>query len=69
MPRRALSARKYKGLLYVLPWIVGLLIFQLYPFIYSLVLSFTDKSMAAQTDFVGLDNYLYMFTKDRDFPK
>ncbi|MEG1776578.1 MAG: sugar ABC transporter permease [Clostridia bacterium] len=46
-----------------------MLIFQLYPFIYSLVLSFTDKSMAAQTDFVGLDNYLYMFTKDRDFPK
>ena len=59
--------RKYKGLVYIAPWIIGFLVFQLYPFIYSFILSFTDKSMAARTDFIGLDNYIYMFTRDRDF--
>lgn len=66
---RLVSMRRYRGLLYIAPWIIGFLIFQLYPFVYSFILSFTDKSMAARTDFVGLDNYIYMFTKDRDFFK
>ncbi len=61
--------KRYKGLMYILPWLAGFVIFQLYPFVYSFVLSFTDKSMAAKTAFVGLDNYIRMFTADRDFYK
>lgn len=63
----ALRMRRCKGLVYIAPWIVGVLVFQLYPFVYSFILSFTDKSMAARSDFVGLNNYVYMFTRDRDF--
>ncbi len=59
--------RRYPGLWYVLPWIIGLAIFQLYPFVYSLVLSFTNKSMAAGVKFIGVQNYVQIFTKDRDF--
>lgn len=61
------AAKQLKGLFYILPWIIGLLVFQLYPFVYSFILSFTDRSMAANTDFVGLKNYFHMFQRDRDF--
>ena len=59
--------QRYIGYVYILPWIVGLIIFQLYPFVSSLIYSFTDKSMSAVTDFVGLQNYIRMFTKDVEF--
>lgn len=67
--RRRLNMRRYRGLMYILPWLIGFMVFQLYPFVYSFILSFTDKSMAANTQFVGLQNYRYMFTSDRDFFK
>ena len=68
-PGARLRLRRYKGLMYILPWLAGFAVFQLYPFVYSFVLSFTDKSMAAKTGFVGLANYIYMFASDRDFLK
>ncbi len=55
-----------QGYLYLLPWIIGFLIFQLYPIAMSLYYSFTDYSFGAQYDFVGLANYLQIFTKDRE---
>ena len=57
------------GLLYVLPWLVGFLVFKLYPFVMSLVYSFCDYSMLKPPRFVGLYNFIYMFTKDELFPK
>jgi len=48
----------------VLPWIIGLLVFQCYPFILSFVYSFTDFSILTPMKYLGLDNYIYMFTKD-----
>lgn len=64
---RRYSRRDIEGLIYVIPWIIGVLIFQLYPFIYSLILSFTNKTMSDNMNFVGLQNYINIFTKDRDF--
>lgn len=61
------SKRDVGGLIYIAPWVMGVVIFQLYPFIYSLILSFTDKSMADGMNFVGMQNYVNIFTKDRDF--
>lgn len=63
------SKRDLKGYIYILPWIIGLLVFQLYPFISSFFLSFTDKTMSDTVNFIGLQNYIYMFTKDKDFWK
>lgn len=60
---------QYVGLLYILPWIIGLVVFQAYPFIYSLILSFTNKTLSSNTSFVGLANYIRLFTRDRDFYK
>lgn len=61
--------KQYVGLVYVLPFVVGLLVFQLYPFIASLVYSFTDLSIANEWNFLGIDNYVQAFTQDRDFYK
>ncbi|MGO4180180.1 carbohydrate ABC transporter permease [Paenibacillus sp. MCAF9] len=66
MTRKKRSFR-YIGLLYVLPWILGLLIFQLYPFIASFYYSLTDYNMVNAPKFIGLDNYKQIFMNDPGF--
>lgn len=58
---------KYIGLLYISPWIIGLLIFQLYPFLSSLYYSFTDFNMVSKPKFIGFENYKNIFFHDPDF--
>lgn len=55
--------------LFIMPWIIGFLIFQLYPFVASFVYSFTDFSLLKSMKFVGVRNYVQMFTRDRVFFK
>lgn len=45
-----LERRNNQGYLYLLPWIIGFLIFQLYPIAMSLYYSFTDYSFGSQYD-------------------
>lgn len=59
--------KKYVGLLYISPWIIGFLILTLYPFIASFAYSFTDYSMVKEPNYIGLKNYVDMFTNDPDF--
>lgn len=47
--------------LFILPFFLLFLAFILYPLIYSFVLSFS-KWKAGNMEFVGLDNYLHLFT-------
>ncbi|MCY3801457.1 MAG: sugar ABC transporter permease [Chloroflexi bacterium] len=54
--------------LFVMPWILGLLIFAAYPVGASLVLSFTQWDLLTEIKYVGADNYVKMFTDDRYFP-
>lgn len=61
-----LERRNNQGYLYLLPWIMGFLAFQLYPIGMSLYYSFTDYSFGSQYAFVGLSNYMQIFTKDRE---
>lgn len=55
------------GLLFISPWIIGFAWFQLYPLILSFIYSFTDYSIVKEPKFVGLKNYITMFTVDKDF--
>lgn len=59
--------KDYVGLLYISPFIIGFVLFQLYPFISSIIYSFTDFTMIKSPSFVGFSNYIKMFTKDREF--
>lgn len=60
-------ARRNVGLLYVLPWIAGFLLFTLYPFVSSLYNSFTNNLGGKPLGFIGLKNYADIFTVDFDF--
>ncbi len=57
------------GLLFVLPWLLGMLIFIAYPVLASFFLSFTDFALIKTPAWVGLDNYQTLFTGDADFWK
>jgi len=59
--------KHWVGLGYISPWIIGFLIFQLYPFLASLFYSFTDYDLFSQVQFVGADNYARAFANDSDF--
>lgn len=61
--------REYTGLFYLIPWIIGFLAFQLYPLVMSFLYSFTDFTMLNDYKFVGLQNYIKIFTNDRLFLK
>ncbi|MFF0310735.1 carbohydrate ABC transporter permease [Streptosporangium sp. NPDC004379] len=45
---------------FLLPWLVGLVVFQLGPMAASLVLSFTDFDLIGSPEFAGLGNYTKM---------
>lgn len=56
--------RKVWPYLFILPWIIGFLVFTLGPLILSLVMSFFDWSITGTPKFRGLGNYIEMFTTD-----
>ncbi|MEU4534113.1 sugar ABC transporter permease [Streptosporangium sp. NPDC023825] len=61
-PRRWRAPRGETRWAYVflLPWLIGLLVFQLGPMIASLALSFTDYDLIGAPRFTGLGNYTAM---------
>jgi multiple sugar transport system permease protein len=46
------------------PWIVGMLLLTIGPMVYSLYLSFTRYNLMTPAQWVGVDNYVRMFTAD-----
>lgn len=60
--------RKYIGLFYILPWLIGMVFLTLYPFANALVISFTDYNLVRTPGFVGLANYTKLF-QDETFLK
>ncbi len=50
------------GFLFILPWLVGFLVFKLYPFASSLYYSFTDYQLFDGISKYTLENYVKIFT-------
>lgn len=65
--RRRYTRRDYQAFLYIAPWLLGFVVLQLYPFIMSLLYSFCNYSLGSSIKFIGLDNYVRLFTRDADF--
>jgi len=66
--RRRLSIKRteeLQGYIFVSPWIIGFLVFALGPMLFSLYASFTNYNITSRMDFIGLDNYIRMFTLDK----
>lgn len=51
----------------ILPWIIGFLVWNLGPFLASFYLSFTEYTILKPPTWIGVDNYVEMFTDDRRF--
>lgn len=56
--------RNLTGYVFISPFIIGFLSFTLVPMIISLYLSFTKYNLFSPPNWVGMDNYIKMFTND-----
>ena len=70
-PRTAMTKQERRnlivGLLFVSPWILGFLLFAVYPLIASVYYSMTNFDFIRDPQFIGLKNYQRLFTTDPDF--
>ncbi len=64
---RSTRREAIEGYIGISPWLIGFLFFTLGPMLASLVLGFTDWRITVEPKWVGVDNYVKMFTSDRDF--
>lgn len=60
--------RKHSGLLFISPWLVGLLLFTVFPMIAAIYISLTNWPIIGEHAFIGVGNYLDIF-KDESFWK
>ena len=63
---RPLGRRHWIGWLFILPWFIGFLWFDVLAFLLNVLLSFTDFTVGARLpNWVGLANYQELFTGDK----
>ena len=66
-----LRRRDSFGLVFLTPWLIGFLMFFLYPFLRAVLLSLQKVTFLSDggfsTAFIGVDNYLVALTKDEKF--
>lgn len=73
--RRAMGRKSaLEGYLFLLPWMIGVLIFTAYPIGYSMFLSFNRIQISTSGSgldyiYVGWDNFKYAFLRDNVFPE
>lgn len=70
-PRPGLRARSIResltGYGFLAPWLLGFFGLTLGPMLYSLYLSFTSYNIFTAPRWIGLDNYVRLFTNDPEF--
>ena len=59
----------FYGLLFISPWLIGFLIWTLYPIGASFYYSFTRYDLLREPVFIGFSNYIDIFTHDPRFKK
>ena len=57
---------KTTGFLFVLPFVIGVLGFKLFPFVMSFALSFTQYDFISPPQYIGLENYQELFQNITD---
>lgn len=61
---KAQIKKNVAGYIFIVPIIINLIVFNLYPLICSFYLSFTKYNVISRPEFVGLDNYIKLFFQD-----
>ncbi|MCP1110373.1 ABC-type sugar transport system permease subunit [Lachnospiraceae bacterium PM6-15] len=57
----------YVPYLMLLPWMIGFVIFKVYPIVVSFFYSLQEYPILGDPEFIGLENYIEIFTKDEIF--
>ena len=66
--KNSLRARKtLVAYSFIMPNLIGFFVFTIVPIVFSLFLSFCEWDSGNPIKFVGLKNFIYMFTKDNSF--
>ncbi|PKM64766.1 MAG: sugar ABC transporter permease [Firmicutes bacterium HGW-Firmicutes-20] len=68
--RQYLKQQNRAGYMFFMPWLIGFLVFTLFPFIYTVYLSFHKVNLNVlgwTTIFNGIDNYVTAFLRNPDF--
>ena len=52
---------------FLVPWLIGFLGLTVGPMIFSLYLAFTKYNLFTEPEWIGLDNFVRMFTEDPNF--
>jgi multiple sugar transport system permease protein len=66
-PRKARRKRERAGYVFLSPWIIGATLFTIGPMAASLYLSFTNYDLFTTPKWIGLQNYVRMFTDDNHY--
>ncbi|MDI7275100.1 MAG: hypothetical protein QME94_03895, partial [Anaerolineae bacterium] len=73
VPRPLLRTQRQRnivnGILFASPWILGLVLFYLYPILSSLYYSFCEYSILQAPKWAGGANYVTLFTNDEKYVK
>jgi multiple sugar transport system permease protein len=65
-----MQAERYVGFLFVLPWLIAFLAFDLIPTGSAFYYSMTEwNGLSGDAEYIGFDNYQEMFTRDRNFSR
>ena len=67
MKSGSLARQNNVAYLYLLPWLIGILAFQLYPFIISFYYALCDYNPLRKPVFIGFNNFVRLFTVDPEF--
>lgn len=65
--KKKLKKKQWIGLVFIAPWLIGLIGLQVYPFVASLFYSFTEYNIMSSPKWIGLANYVKLFTADNEF--
>jgi len=65
--RKAARGETLAGYGFLIPWLIGFLGLTLGPMLYSLYLAFTKYNLFKDPEWVGVDNFVRMFTNDPQF--
>ena len=57
------------SIIFLFPYVLMFIVFIVLPIIVAIIFSFTYYNGISKPEFVGLDNYVYLFTQDADFMK
>ncbi len=66
------TLRSRYGLMFITPWLIGIVVFFALPLIQSVMYSFSKVSVSTQgmqMSFLGLDHYKYLINEDPDYTK